>query len=121
MVEERFSHNSEILTKTSSGEIWVNFGAPALQGEMLCYILHSIVKMCFKATWEFIEMSCWSGRHLLALVRGGLYCLCCWLVERNVLPCGVGVFLPWEDLIFFNVRQIGYDLRLNFVCSMNLW
>ena len=54
--------------------------------------LHSIAKMCFKATWEFIEMLCWSGRHSLALVRGGLYCLCCWLVERNVLPLRRGSF-----------------------------
>ena len=66
--------------------------SPQRQGEMFCSMLHSIVKMCFKATWEFIEMSCWSGRHLLALVRGGLYCLCCWLVERNILPLRRGSF-----------------------------
>ena len=110
MLEERFSHDSEILTKTSSGE----------QGEMFCSILHSIVKMCFKATWEFIEMLCWSGRHSLALVRGGFFCLCCWLVERNVLPLRRGSFPPVGGFDFFNVRQIGYDLCLTFVCSMNL-
>ena len=34
-MEERFSYDSEILTKTSSGEIWVNFGGPAGGNVML--------------------------------------------------------------------------------------